>query len=191
MGKGPAPSPLAFRIRSSLAADSSSASQVMLVRPEARHRQHLENASRDLLPKLLEARMTAGPVQLGDDVGDGVSDARDLGEPIFCNQRIDTDGESGQSIRCAGVGLGDTDCRRATRSAAHIREAAWLPVANWPLTSLPSGDGLDLRSERDSRLIVLTARAGPRQPRNSSFLFSSALVAQKNCSSSSRARAGR
>ena len=38
--------------------------------------------------------------------------------------------------------------------------------------------------------MVLTARVGPRHPRNFSFLFSSASVASKNFSSSSIARAG-
>jgi hypothetical protein len=70
-------------------------------------------------------------------------------------------------------------------SSITIRRA----LAYRPSTS--SFPPVSIRSYRDSRLIVFTARAGPRQPRNSSFLSSSALVARKNCSSSSRARAGR
>jgi hypothetical protein len=48
----------------------------------------------------------AGPVQLGDDIGDGLADTRDFCEPTFFDQHIERDGERGQAIRCAGVGLG-------------------------------------------------------------------------------------
>lgn len=59
--------------------------------------------------------MTAGPVQFGDDVGDGLSDARDFGEPTFFDQHIERDGERGQAIRRARVGLGPIRVAAAQR----------------------------------------------------------------------------
>jgi hypothetical protein len=50
--------------------------------------------------------MTADPVQPGDDIGDCVADTRDFGETTFGNQHIEREGEGGQAIRCARVGLG-------------------------------------------------------------------------------------
>jgi hypothetical protein len=68
--------------------------------------------------------MSAGSLQLGNDVGNGFAHAGDFGEPAFGNQHLERDGEGGQTIRRARVGLRpDKDCRRATRFAAHIREA--------------------------------------------------------------------
>ncbi len=66
--------------------------------------------------------MTAGPVQLGDNVGDGVSDARDLGEPTFCNQPIDRNGESGHPLRGSRPWR-DTDCRRTAVRCAYSRSS--------------------------------------------------------------------
>lgn len=77
-----------------------------LLRTETWHSQHLEHACGDFLPELLEARMTAGPVQLGDDIGDGVADSRNFGETTFGNQHIEREGEGRQAIRRARVGLG-------------------------------------------------------------------------------------
>src|SRR3979490_177608 len=58
-----------------------------------------------------------------------------------------------------------------------------------PPPQLHLHDGLQVHRER--RSIILIAWVGPRHPRNSSFLSSSASVASKNFSSSSTARGGR
>jgi hypothetical protein len=63
--------------------------------------------------------MTADPVQPGDDIGDCVADTRDFGETTFGNQHIEREGEGGQAIRCARVGLGSIGLppRNAVRCA--------------------------------------------------------------------------
>jgi hypothetical protein len=90
------------------------------LRPEARHSQHLEHTRRDLLPKLLEARMGAGLVQLGDDVGDRLADAGDVLEPAFRNKHFEREGESGQAVRRARVGLGSVWVAAAQRGSLRI-----------------------------------------------------------------------
>jgi hypothetical protein len=64
-----------------------------LLRTQTRHRHHLEDARWDLLPELIEARRSAGSLQLGDDFGDGFANARNFGEPALGDQHIERDGE--------------------------------------------------------------------------------------------------
>ena len=101
-----------------------------------------------------------------DDVGDGVADKRNFGEPALSNQHIEREGEGqpGYRLRASKPWL-DMDCRRAVRSAARIREAAQLPLAYRP-SDIAYFPPRSIRSYRDSRLIVFVARAGPHQPTN-------------------------
>ena len=87
--------------------------------------------------------------------------------------------------------------RTARRRRSEISAAAIEKVWPNPATHRPFAEKKGLcasgseNSYMDRRLIVLVAWFGPRQPRNFSFLFSRALVARKNSSSSSHAREGR
>src|SRR4051812_10330241 len=54
-----------------------------LLGAETRHGEHLEHTLRNLLPELLEGRMSAALVKLGDHVGDPLADAGDFGKPVF------------------------------------------------------------------------------------------------------------
>src|SRR3954466_5999989 len=51
-----------------------------LLRPQPGYREHLEYAGGDLLAQLLQARMGAGPIKLGNDVGLRISYARSFSE---------------------------------------------------------------------------------------------------------------
>ena len=114
-----------------------------LVRTEPGHAQDLQHADRNFLPEFLKARMRAIPVKLGDDVGNGVSDARDLGEPVLLRSGHRGDARAPPSCpRRVSRPWPDRDCRRATRSAGHIPEATWLLAAYRPSASFPSGDNL-------------------------------------------------
>ena len=70
-----------------------------LVRTEPGHAQELQHADRDFLPEFLKARMRAIPVKLGDDVGNGVSDPGDLGQPVLFDQVIEGLRERRQAVR--------------------------------------------------------------------------------------------
>jgi hypothetical protein len=102
-----APSPLAFRIRSSfgsLELGERGDAQILvepqrLVRTEPGYAQELQHADRDFLPEFLKARMRAIPVKLGDDVGNGVSDPGDLGQPVLFYQVIEGLRERRQAVR--------------------------------------------------------------------------------------------
>jgi hypothetical protein len=50
--------------------------------------------------------MGSGPMKLGDDAGDGFTDARDLGEAVFLDQHVERDRKCGEAVRSARVGLG-------------------------------------------------------------------------------------
>ena len=110
---------------------------------------------------------------------------------ILGNHRSERRGEGCQAVGGTRVGLRPIGIAAAQRGSLRVfaeeRDYRWRIDLRHPF--LPAT--VSIRSYRDSRLIVFAARVGPRQPRNSSFLSSSAFVARKNCSSSSRARAGR
>lgn len=59
-----------------------------LLRTKSGHREHLEHALGNLLPQLFEAGMTARLVNLGDDVGNSIADARDLSKSIFGDKHL-------------------------------------------------------------------------------------------------------
>jgi hypothetical protein len=64
--------------------------------------------------------MSAGSLQRGYDVGDGFAHTGDLGETSFGNQHIKWDGEGGQTICRAGVGLGSIWIAAAQRGSLRI-----------------------------------------------------------------------
>ena len=79
-------------MRSSFAAASRSASEAIaeilvepqhLLWPQAGNGQHLQHAVGEFLAEFLETGVGAGPVQLGDDISDGLADAGDFGEPLL------------------------------------------------------------------------------------------------------------
>ncbi len=45
-------------------------------------------------------------VKLGDDVGDHIADAGDLGEPIFGDEHVQRDGKGRQAVGGPRVGFG-------------------------------------------------------------------------------------
>lgn len=94
----------------------------------------------------------------------------------------------GDKKQACGLRLGDV-----VDSCLRHRECRCQPSSNRCAAVWAWAAALRIGSLRyfDSRLMVLTAWFGPRQPKNLSSLFSSALVVRKNSSSSSRAREGR
>jgi hypothetical protein len=52
-----------------------------LVSPQAGHGEHFQDTRRNFLSHGLKAWMSSRTVQFCDDIGDGVADARDFGEP--------------------------------------------------------------------------------------------------------------
>jgi hypothetical protein len=64
--------------------------------------------------------VSAGSLQLGDDVGDGFADARNFGEPALGDQHIERDGEGGQTVRRARVGLGSVWVAAAQRASLRV-----------------------------------------------------------------------
>lgn len=69
--------------------DTSGSTSNVVAILETRHRQHLLHTHRNILAKLLEARMSAGMVELGENVGDGVADTGDFGKSALGDQCIE------------------------------------------------------------------------------------------------------
>ena len=65
-----------------------------------------KHAVGEFLAEFLETGVGAGPVQLGDDISDGLADAGDFGEPLLLDQAVEGFGECSEAVRCAGIGLG-------------------------------------------------------------------------------------
>ena len=79
---------------------------------QAGNSQHVQNARRDFLAHFLKRGMRAGRVQLLDDVGDRVADARDLLQAVLRDHLLERNAEGKQIVRCARIGF------RAERIAA-------------------------------------------------------------------------
>ena len=60
-----------------------------LVGANARYGQELQDALREILTKFLQARMRSRPVKLGNDVCDGIADARNVGKRARCDNAIE------------------------------------------------------------------------------------------------------
>jgi hypothetical protein len=58
-----------------------------------------QDAVRHLLAKFFRARMGARPMQLGDDVVDGVSDSRHVCQPVVGDDPIQRLDERGDAVR--------------------------------------------------------------------------------------------
>jgi hypothetical protein len=113
--------------------------------------------------------------------------------PVYLSRESKRARKSRTSIRtCPPFDTGRLAAARGRRAIRNLPLRILLfgggaPRAVMPVT--PSGSSLMLY--RESRLMILIACVGPRHPRNSSFLSSSASVASKKFSSSSTARVGR
>ena len=104
---------------------------------KSRHCQQLQHSCGNLLAELLEAWMGAGPVQLGDDVRDGIADTRSFREPLLRDQAIKRDSERRQAIR-SDRGVLRPGPQVRTCQACRNRSGPISPCSNSE-TKMPSG----------------------------------------------------
>jgi hypothetical protein len=62
---------------------------VDFLRFETRDRKHVEDTLGDILAQLFQQRMRAGAVQLGDDVGDRLTDPGQLAQAVFGDDAVE------------------------------------------------------------------------------------------------------
>jgi hypothetical protein len=85
--------------------------------------------------------MSARPVELGDNIGDSLAHARDLGEPVFGDEHMKRDGKGRQAICSPRVGFCSVRIAAAQGAALRIfsKEACYgAGVEGWHSMSLPS-----------------------------------------------------
>lgn len=102
-----------------------------LLGAETGHGEQLEHALRNVLAQFFKAGMRARLVQLGDDVGDRLTDARNLGKPFFGDEDMKRDGKGRQAICCPRVGFAryGLSPRKALRCAYSRRRLATARVS--------------------------------------------------------------
>jgi hypothetical protein len=77
---------------------------VDLLGAQARNRQQLQYAFRDVLAHAFQQWMRAGAMQLGHDIGDGVADAGDLAQPVLVDDPLQRLAERGEAFGRAQIG---------------------------------------------------------------------------------------
>src|SRR3954447_6220685 len=64
--------------------------------------------------------MAAGPIKLGNDVGDSFAYARNFSEPVLLDQPVEGDRKRCETVCSAGVGLGTVGVAASQRCALRV-----------------------------------------------------------------------
>jgi len=75
-------------------------------RPQAGYREHFENTCGNLLAHSLQARVAAGLVKLGDDIGNGFANSWDLLQAALRHEVFQRFGDCQEVFSRPGVSLG-------------------------------------------------------------------------------------